>query len=110
MTYLGDPPSNPSPSRCLPADAAQRFKAAIAEKGALTSDIADPNQIDTIIRRIHSLGGLTPQSNTVRRLFVYIGRKTAIFAYVQNNEICTANLGPAKASIMLLYSVIGQPV
>jgi hypothetical protein len=94
----------------MPADEAQRFKAAIAEEGALTSDIGDPKQIDSIVRRIHAMGGLTPQSSTVQRLLVYIGRKTAIFAYVQNNEICNANLGPAKSSMMLLYSVIGEPV
>jgi hypothetical protein len=104
-----DQPSSPS-RPCIPVLDAQRFKATMALHGAFTSEISDRDQIGRILKRIRALGGLTPKAETVQRLLVYIGKQNALFAYVQNNEICSANSGPAKSSMMLLYSVIGETV
>jgi hypothetical protein len=92
---------------CVPVGDAQRFKTTLALHGAYTSEIRDPEQIGDIVNRIHALGGLTPKPENIERLLVFIGKRNALFAYVQNNEICTANLGAAKPSLLLLYSVIG---
>ena len=95
---------------CVPIGDAQRFKATLALHGAYTAEIRDPEQIGGIVNRIHALGGLTPKPENIERLLVYIGKRNALFAYVQNNQICTANLGAAKPSLLLLYSVIGVTV
>jgi hypothetical protein len=95
---------------CMPLGDAQRFKTTLARHGAFTSEISDKEQIGDIVNRIHALGGLTPKPETIERLLVYIGKQSALFAYVQNDQICTANLGAAKPSLLLLYSVIGSTV
>jgi hypothetical protein len=92
---------------CMPVGDAQRFKTTLALHGAYTSEISDKEQIGDIVNRIQALGGLTPKPENIQKLLVYIGKQNALFAYVQNDLVCTANLGAAKPSLLLLYSVIG---